>query len=994
MEEKLKKLQDLQRQKVNLTPKQLVIFEQVLDFINNNLKTDKLEFLKSLKGLKLNATELIELETNNDLLSAILNKFKEQNKKLEQISKAEGPRGEKGDRGPKGDKGDKGNKGDKGDKGDRGNDGKNGKDGKDGKDGKNGKDGKQGKVGPKGPRGERGPQGPKGKDGKNGKDGITTVLREVKFAGTNGGSPGIIIEENGFNRKQGATKINFGYGFDVTPTVNGVEVTLDKSEDPLDLTLQEVTDNGATTTNKITITGEGLDTQYVQFDTTYVPNGEPVGSMYWNDQEGTVDVQLKGGSLNLQVGQENVIRVVNKTNSNLLKTNYDVVRIRKVSEGGAQGQRLAIKLAQADSEPNSTDVIGLVAENINNNQEGFITTFGEVKDINTTGSLQGETWTDGDILYVSPTTAGRLTNVKPSAPNHLIIVGYVVYAHNNQGKIFINLHTSYELEELHNVKIDSVGNGEILQYKTSSGLWENQTLAEAKIVTPIEVTVSTATGTVAKVGTTTNGNYIPAKGDLLLVNFTNGNSAVSPTLNIDGSGAKNIRLGTTDANAVTFTISGNVTVPLWYDGTFYQIWGSYRTTDTDTDTTYKSPESFTSVTGTSQAITVQRGYIANNATTQINFTLPATHAIGDIVEIIGFGAGGYRITSASGDNIILEGNSTNTAGYIAGGQYTSVGLRCVVANTTWEVVFYTGKISTDVGYETDYLLSSTANTTYLKLNQTTPQTTTGTFTFPRAVLLFDNDDYGVYNTGENAHLALLNPNGSQNIVDSIIGGVNQARWRTDNAGNISWVAFATDADRGHYFYVGGDYPTGDCRQKISPNGTAIGNNIVNIVPNNPLEIWDNDGNDTYKWAFDTDGSIKGYYISTPSNPNTDETKLYFKSDFNLYKKDDTGYEQRISGRQQRKTTYVNDNYTIDGVVDDFIAVDTQDQAMAITITLSTTDVLEGDVFTFKDVTGTANTYNITIDADGNTIDGQATYVMTNAYQSIDVLYYQGNWVIM
>lgn len=205
----------------------------------------------------------------------------------------------------------------------------------------------------------------------------------------------------------------------------------------------------------------------VELDQT--PTGTAgVAVMRWNDTDGTIDLGLKGGNVTLQVGQEQVLRVVNKTatNVNLLEANYQAVRVT-----GAQGQRLKVDLAQATTDALSAETIGLVTETINNNQEGFITTSGIVRNINTTGSLQSETWADGDVVYLSPTTAGNITNIKPSAPNHLVIIGYVVSAHATQGSIFVKVDNGYELDELHNVAISSVQKGDSLEYNGT--LWVN-----------------------------------------------------------------------------------------------------------------------------------------------------------------------------------------------------------------------------------------------------------------------------------------------------------------------------------------------------------------------------------------------------------------------------------------------------------------------------------------------------------------------------------------
>jgi hypothetical protein len=236
----------------------------------------------------------------------------------------------------------------------------------------------------------------------------------------------------------------------------------------------------------------------VEFDQT--PTGTAgVGVMRWNDSDGTVDLGLKGGNVTLQVGQEQVLRVVNKTatNINLLEANYQAVRVT-----GAQGQRLKVDLAQAINDTLSAETIGLVTETINNNQEGFITTSGLVRGINTTGSLQGETWADGDILYLSPTTAGNATKVKPVAPNHLIILGYVIRAHINQGSIFVKVDNGYELEELHNVKITSAANNNVLAYTSATDIWENKTVETALGYTPFQLPSLTSGSVLFSNGTT------------------------------------------------------------------------------------------------------------------------------------------------------------------------------------------------------------------------------------------------------------------------------------------------------------------------------------------------------------------------------------------------------------------------------------------------------------------------------------------------------------
>lgn len=235
----------------------------------------------------------------------------------------------------------------------------------------------------------------------------------------------------------------------------------------------------------------------VTLDTT--PTGTAaVATTRWNDTIGSSETTLKGGNVILKNGVDLVARIVNKVtpNTTLLRANYQAVRI-----SGAQGQRLAVAYAQANNDNNSADTIGLVCEDIATNQEGFIITVGQLLDINTTGSLQGETWADGDVLYLSPTTAGKITNIKPTGnTGHLVVIGYVEYAHAIHGSIYVKIMNGWELDELHNVYISSVADKQLLSYDSASSLWKN------KSVTTDDIADSTNKRYVTDANLTTIGN--------------------------------------------------------------------------------------------------------------------------------------------------------------------------------------------------------------------------------------------------------------------------------------------------------------------------------------------------------------------------------------------------------------------------------------------------------------------------------------------------------
>jgi len=224
----------------------------------------------------------------------------------------------------------------------------------------------------------------------------------------------------------------------------------------------------------------GVVGDFTQYNTTNSSIPSAAGVVSWNDSNGTLDLSLKGNTYNLPIGQSLVSRVVNKTGATLNSVDYKVVRV-----SAAQGQRLAVSLAQANNDANSKDTLGIVCENISNNQEGFIVNVGQVTEINTTGSLQGETWTDGDLIYLSPFTAGKMTNIKPTAPNHSVILGYVEYAHSQHGKIYVKIDNGYEIGELHDVYAPSPSDGQGLFWNATNARYQLQSVTNVIGYTPV-----------------------------------------------------------------------------------------------------------------------------------------------------------------------------------------------------------------------------------------------------------------------------------------------------------------------------------------------------------------------------------------------------------------------------------------------------------------------------------------------------------------------------
>jgi len=121
------------------------------------------------------------------------------------------------------------------------------------------------------------------------------------------------------------------------------------------------------------------------------------------------------------IGRQLLCRVKNSTGSTITKG-------KVVFVNGYADSIPTIQLSKADT-IDTCKANGITLHDIADGEEGYIITSGSFKGIDTSG------FNAGDVLFVSPTNAGKLTNVKPSIP--LAIATCVTS--DTVGKIIINI---------------------------------------------------------------------------------------------------------------------------------------------------------------------------------------------------------------------------------------------------------------------------------------------------------------------------------------------------------------------------------------------------------------------------------------------------------------------------------------------------------------------------------------------------------------------------
>jgi hypothetical protein len=257
------------------------------------------------------------------------------------------------------------------------------------------------------------------------------------------------------------------------------------------------------------ILGQTVD--YIDFDQDEtVANAK--GRLTWNAADGTLNLGMGYDEVVQQVGLEQFYHVKNQTGSTL-SNGYAA---RAVGTVGNSGQ-LKAGYAIADGTIATRYNIGILTMDIANGGDGYVTSFGLVRNINTTGASFGETWADGDLLYVSPTTPGYLTNAEPSAPQQKLLMAIVINAASN-GSIFVRPTFYGTLNDLQGVYVpDPVDRG-YLMYDIDSLRWEQRTQSLGIGLTQVDSGSDVVTSLVPFVGDSGSGGMIgavpaPAAGD-------------------------------------------------------------------------------------------------------------------------------------------------------------------------------------------------------------------------------------------------------------------------------------------------------------------------------------------------------------------------------------------------------------------------------------------------------------------------------------------------
>jgi hypothetical protein len=246
-----------------------------------------------------------------------------------------------------------------------------------------------------------------------------------------------------------------------------------------------------------------VKTDYIDFDVgPFVGQPKRVG---WNDEDGTLDVWMGYDGVTQQVGLETYYRI---------KASADITNGQLVMFDGSVGASGVLKGKPTSSLSSGQLVMGIATMDIPNNEFGYVTAFGLVRGIDTTGTSVGEVWADGDLLYYNSAYSGGLTNVLPTAPTPKVVCAAVVNAGSGgSGSLFVRTTFEPKLGELTDVHAPSPASGNTVIYDAVVGRW-----VAAGLSAGTNIAITNGAGSIT-IGTTgASGSFVAGAKTVTVVN--------------------------------------------------------------------------------------------------------------------------------------------------------------------------------------------------------------------------------------------------------------------------------------------------------------------------------------------------------------------------------------------------------------------------------------------------------------------------------------------
>lgn len=243
-------------------------------------------------------------------------------------------------------------------------------------------------------------------------------------------------------------------------TSTNVEDVLAEIQTNVDLKINQTDASIENIANKIVIRDpdKTIKLTKLSFETNNIDN--PYLNHYWDSNSGTFSTELLDGVV-LQNGQE--IHIYGKALEFI--ANGTVVQLA----GSLDSYNTFMPAIPSQIQENPYLLLGIATSNIEQDSFGYVTWFGKVNDVYTTG------FNNFDYLWYNHLTGG-LTNVPPQAPAPKIRLGTVVKVATDgleNGIFLVRLSFYPYLNQINDVYINNPIDKDIIAFNQSSSRFEN-----------------------------------------------------------------------------------------------------------------------------------------------------------------------------------------------------------------------------------------------------------------------------------------------------------------------------------------------------------------------------------------------------------------------------------------------------------------------------------------------------------------------------------------
>lgn len=276
------------------------------------------------------------------------------------------------------------------------------------------------------------------------------------------------------------------------------------------------------------------DPDTIGFNTAYA-TPLTAGKLGWDNTYNTLGFGMSGGNIIQHIGEDTYIYI---------KATAAITKGQVIMFTGSVGASGVLTGAPATGVTNGQYIVGVAAESIALNGFGYVQTFGELRNVNTSA------FADGDILYYNSAVTGGFTTTFPTSGLIVTVAAVVNGGSVGGGIIQIRVTVTQRITASTGITVTQTNAGTTIANSGVTSVTGTAPVVSSGGATPA-ISMAAATTSVNGYLTSTDWNTFNGK-QAALVSGTNIKTVNSTTL----LGSGNLAVGTVTSVGGTGTVSG------------------------------------------------------------------------------------------------------------------------------------------------------------------------------------------------------------------------------------------------------------------------------------------------------------------------------------------------------------------------------------------------------------------------------------------------------